>query len=263
MKKLTSTKKDIFISAVIFLFLTAFSSMVYAYPGGITGRTLKSGTTGCSTCHTQGTAVNGSLTGPDTVLVGQTNAFTITINHTNSGLMGCDIAIQRGTLAVGGGSAYVHLTSGELTHNSGISGTSIQISFNYTAPSSVGWDTLYATVAAGHAGNWRFLTNKHIFVKSATGITNQNMPLNFKLNQNYPNPFNPVSKISFSIGKTGMVKLTVFDVLGNEVATLLNEQKEAGDYSIEFNGEKLSSGVYFYKLESGQFTDIKRMTLIK
>ena len=263
MKKLKSAKKGLFLSLAVILIISALSNMLYAYSGGITGRTLKSGTTGCSSCHTQGTQVNGTLTGPDTVTAGQTVAYTLNISHTNSGLMGCDIAIQRGVLAVGGASSYLRAASGELTHINGISGSSIQFSFNYTAPGSDGWDTLYVTVTAAHAGNWRFLANKHIYVKLATGITNQNIPVNFKLNQNYPNPFNPTTKIGFSIGSAGYVKLTVYDLTGNEVAILMNGKKDAGNYDIEFKAENLSSGVYFYKLETNEFTDVKRMTLIK
>jgi len=256
-------KKEILLSTVIIFIFTVISSTVFAYPTGITGRTLKSITTGCSSCHTQGTQVTGTLTGPDTVLAGSTVAYTISITHTNGGYMGCDIAIQRGTLAVGSGGTYLRSASGELTHIAGISGSSIQISFNYTAPTSIGWDTLYATVDAAHSGNWAFAPNKHIYVKNASGIINQNLPLNFRLNQNYPNPFNPTTKISFTTGTAGNVKLTVYDLLGKEVATLLNEKKDAGSYEIEFNANNLSSGVYFYKLETNQFTDIKRMTLIK
>lgn len=262
MKKIYFNKKEILVStALLFLFLF-ISANIFAYPGGITGRTLKSGTTGCS-CHTFGTQTTGTLTGPDTVMVGQTVAYTISISHTASGNMGCDIAIQRGTLAVGGGSSYLRYASGELTQISAISGTSIQISFNYTAPTTVGWDTLYATVNAGYSGHWNWVPNKHIYVKNATGIINQNIPVNFKLDQNYPNPFNPTTKISFALGTSSNVKITVFDILGNEVVTLLNGKKDAGVYEIEFKAEKLSSGVYFYKLETDQFTDVKRMTLLK
>ncbi len=98
-----------------------------------------------------------------------------------------------------------------------------------------------------------------------TGISNEfaSVPESYSLSQNYPNPFNPTTKINFSIPKQGFVTLKVYDVLGKEVKTLVNEQKPIGNYNIEFNGSNLASGAYFYRLEAGEFRDIKRMILIK
>lgn len=92
---------------------------------------------------------------------------------------------------------------------------------------------------------------------------NSELPNVYSLNQNYPNPFNPVTKINFNVPKQGFVSLKVFDVLGREVRTLVNEIQEPGSYSVDFNGTALTSGVYFYRLESNGFVDIKKMTLIK
>ncbi len=89
------------------------------------------------------------------------------------------------------------------------------------------------------------------------------VPEVYTLSQNYPNPFNPVTNIKFSIPKTGIVKLVIFDVLGREVATLLNESKTAGNYVVDFDASMLSSGAYFYRLESGDFTETKKMLLVK
>ena len=103
-----------------------------------------------------------------------------------------------------------------------------------------------------------------ISVTPATGITPvSNIPDQFSLSQNYPNPFNPATTINFSIPKSGLVTLKVFDVLGQEVATLVNDPKVAGSYSVNFNGENLSSGVYFYRLEANDFVSVKRMLLVK
>ena len=85
----------------------------------------------------------------------------------------------------------------------------------------------------------------------------------YELSQNYPNPFNPVTQINFSIPKQSVVTLRIYDVLGKEVATLVNENKPAGFYTVDFNASDLSSGAYFYRIEAGNFTDIKRMMLIK
>jgi len=92
---------------------------------------------------------------------------------------------------------------------------------------------------------------------------NDPIPSKFDLAQNYPNPFNPSTVIKYSIPVTGLVKLAVYDVTGREVATLVNEVKQAGNFLVEFNASNLSSGVYFYKLTSGDFTAIKKMILVK
>ncbi|GMU96739.1 T9SS type A sorting domain-containing protein [Ignavibacterium album] len=93
------------------------------------------------------------------------------------------------------------------------------------------------------------------------------IPTEFALEQNYPNPFNPSTKIRFSIPNVGtelaLSVLKVYDILGNEVATLVNEEKPAGVYEVEFNASQLSSGIYFYKLSAGSFTEVKKMTVLK
>jgi hypothetical protein len=98
---------------------------------------------------------------------------------------------------------------------------------------------------------------------TGTGNNTNQVPATYSLSQNYPNPFNPVTKINFAIPKQGFVTLKVYDVLGREIRTLVNEVKTAGEYSVDFNASEFSSGVYFYRLESQGFTDIKRMMLVK
>lgn len=89
------------------------------------------------------------------------------------------------------------------------------------------------------------------------------IPKKYALHQNYPNPFNPVTKISFDIPSDGYVKLNIFDNTGRNVKTLLNEVKSAGYYITEFNGSDLSSGTYFCRIESGNFSDVKKLILLK
>jgi len=96
-----------------------------------------------------------------------------------------------------------------------------------------------------------------------TGTGNSETPVSFKLSQNYPNPFNPTTKISYALPKSGLVTLRVYDVLGREVATLVNEVKNAGSYTVDFSASNFTSGVYFYKLETNGLSDIKKMMLIK
>lgn len=85
----------------------------------------------------------------------------------------------------------------------------------------------------------------------------------YKLYQNYPNPFNPVTKISYKLNTEGFVSLKVYNLVGQVVATLVNETKEAGVYSVTFDGSQLTTGIYLYKLQVNGFTSVKRMTLIK
>lgn len=97
-----------------------------------------------------------------------------------------------------------------------------------------------------------------------TNITNNNSTAdNYSLSQNFPNPFNPSTKISFNIPQSDHVTLKVYDMMGKEVATLVNSQMNMGSYNVNFNAANLSSGVYFYKLISGNFIEVKKMTLIK
>lgn len=93
----------------------------------------------------------------------------------------------------------------------------------------------------------------------------------FSLSPNYPNPFNPSTLISYRLPVIGFVTLKVFDILGREVATLVNEEKPAGEYEVEFNaaslpsrsGSALTSGIYFYQLKAGQYSETKKMVLIR
>ena len=89
------------------------------------------------------------------------------------------------------------------------------------------------------------------------------IPSAITLHQNYPNPFNPTTTISFELDKPIEVTLTIFDALGRTVATLVNERKSTGLHSINFEASNLSSGIYFYRLDAGEFSFTKRLTLIK
>jgi len=89
------------------------------------------------------------------------------------------------------------------------------------------------------------------------------LPEKFSLDQNYPNPFNPSTTINFSVPSSEFVTLKVYDVLGNEIETLVNEEKPAGKYEVDFNAVELSSGIYFYMLQVGNFLETKKMILLR
>jgi len=89
------------------------------------------------------------------------------------------------------------------------------------------------------------------------------IPKEYKLEQNYPNPFNPTTTIKYSIPKESFVSLKIYNLIGEEVATLVNEEKTIGNYKIEFDATGLPSGIYFYRLQAGSFVDTKKMIIVK
>ncbi|MCI0450112.1 MAG: S8 family peptidase [Chlorobi bacterium] len=109
------------------------------------------------------------------------------------------------------------------------------------------------------------LHNSALLMQNLTAIGNQNtgIPALFRLYQNYPNPFNPSTIISFDVPKEGFVSLKIYNAIGQEVATLVNETIKAGSYNKTFNANNLPSGVYFYKLVTENFSDVRKMTFIK
>jgi len=92
---------------------------------------------------------------------------------------------------------------------------------------------------------------------------NNNITTQYSLSQNYPNPFNPSTTISYSLPQSGWVQLKVYDLLGREVSSLVNEEQSLGNYKVEFNANNFTSGIYFYKLQSGSFTETKKLILLR
>ncbi|MBK6538948.1 MAG: T9SS type A sorting domain-containing protein [Ignavibacteria bacterium] len=147
-----------------------------------------------------------------------------------------------------------------------------------SSPNGGEWSAFNSTnIQGGDPSVLRLSSNDYLMIYTGQPyavniqVNGNSVPDKFELYQNYPNPFNPVTHLEFGISDWGFVLLKVYDVLGNEVRTLVNENKPAGRYEVIFNGEGLPSGVYFYKLvvrssntkKSGDFRDIKRMVLVK
>jgi len=129
---------------------------------------------------------------------------------------------------------------------------------SYTSPDSTGNDTaitLAMNTAIVETARWQNIT-------SVINISAE-IPREYKLSQNYPNPFNPVTTINFDIVKAGIVRLVVYDALGRVVEEILNENVQPGSYKANFNAGKLASGMYFYKLTTQDFNDVKRMVVLK
>jgi plastocyanin len=103
-----------------------------------------------------------------------------------------------------------------------------------------------------------------IIVQEPVGVSDDELIAEkFELNQNYPNPFNPSTRISYAIPGASFVNLKVYDIIGNEIAVLVNEEKQAGTYQIDFDATELTGGVYFYQLLTGSFVETKKMILMK
>jgi hypothetical protein len=173
---------------------------------------------------------------------------------------------------------------GELTHTSPKPFTNDTVSWNflYTASDSILIDTLYSVANSvnrdsipSNLDQWNFGENFIVNVVDEPVFVEDRFlkPEEFILYQNYPNPFNPSTKIKFTISTTEIqrafsIQLKVYDILGNEVASLVDEEKTAGAYEFEFNSyssseRNLSSGIYYYQLIAGSFIQTKKMLLIK
>ena len=138
--------------------------------------------------------------------------------------------------------------------------------YTYTYKRQSDWvDTSIFTVAFVQNDASTELINSGKGVYHPLGIqgNNSNVPTDYVLNQNYPNPFNPTTNIGFEIPKSGNVLLKIYDVLGNVVYTLINGHLDKGKYNYEFSGDKIASGIYFYRLDAGAFSETKRMILTK
>jgi len=154
---------------------------------------------------------------------------------------------------------------------------------DYTPPSwSYRLAKDFGPIKIGDDQSWGFIvwTSYDLVYAKINGVEhgilavdyNENIIDNYRLSQNYPNPFNPVTTITYQIPQTGFVSLKVYDLLGREIATLVNEEKPAGSYEVQFNSHSgegrsaiggLTSGIYFYQLKAGDYTETKKMILLR
>ena len=114
-----------------------------------------------------------------------------------------------------------------------------------------------------HEGTQMFIDDIELSMDVSSDVSDDVTINSFKLKQNYPNPFNPSTIISYSIPQNAFVTLKVYNILGNEVSTLVNEQKAAGNYNVTFNASQLSTGIYFYTLQSENYSETKKLILMK
>lgn len=260
-------KKNIFNFIICILIVSAV--IIYAHENGIVERTMKNGD-GC-TCHSEFPSANVLVTifGPDTLAVGQSATYTVTIQGGPLESGGTNVAASEGNLDPV--SSDLRKESNELTHVSPKlpSAGSVTFQFNYTSPDSPGQQILFANgnsvnLNGENSGDqWNFAANKIINVIQPTGVDDQILVNSFELLQNYPNPFNPTTKISWQSAIGSQQILKIYDVLGNEVAIIVDEWKEPGKHSVDFNASGLSSGVYYYRLIAGDFIGIRKMILLR
>lgn len=146
------------------------------------------------------------------------------------------------------------------TTNDGITWTQINTGLSNTNVYQLLSDNTY--LYAGTSSSGVFKRPLSEVINSVNQISS-NVPEGFSISQNYPNPFNPTTKIKFDLRTSENVKLVVFDAVGKEVATLVNEKLGAGSYEADFDGANLTSGIYFYKISAGSFNSVKKMMLVK
>lgn len=259
-----------FISALV------ITMMIYAFPYGFVGTTKKPGSTveGCI-CHnvSPNPSVGVSIIGPDSVQTGTTVTFNVRIQGGPSAIAGFNVSSFSGDLNPITGDTMVRKQDSELTHRhpKPFSAGLVSWNFRYTAPNTPGTDTLYAT---GNSCNndglsdgdeWNWSPNRTVRIYSPIGIINiSEVADKFSLSQNYPNPFNPSTSIEFSISEKSEIVLKITDISGKIISVPVNQTLTSGVYKINFSGENLSSGVYFYSLTANnRLISTRKMLLIK
>jgi len=187
--------------------------------------------------------------------------------------------VQTGNSGCPGASAYRHehvvkaMMNGDMGETTAsthwMQGVTVRKNLTYVIPQDVIAGSCNVNVFVYKTGtdissNYTIQQALSFPVPATSGIGNtSNFAAEYKLAQNYPNPFNPVTNIEFALPKDGNVSFKVYDMLGNEIAEVMNEFRKAGSYSVTFDGSKLASGIYYYKMESNNFSETKKMMLIK
>jgi len=164
------------------------------------------------------------------------------------------------SLIVSGTSIFAGTFGGVfVSTNNGIEWKQINTGLTDTTVASLVVSGEYLYAGTEQQGVFRRPLSELVDVKDSRS----SLPKEFSLHQNYPNPFNPTTTINYSIPKSSSVTIKVYDLLGREISTLVNEKKPVGNYSVQFNASKLVSGVYFYRLQAGDFTQTKKLILLK
>ena len=141
-------------------------------------------------------------------------------------------------------------------------GDSVSISLLLITPNELGHFT--ADIILNSNDPASLIKTIQVVIDVVTGVEEENsLPTVYSLYNNYPNPFNPATTIKYDIPEQSYVTIKIYNIVGEEVVTLLNEEQNAGRYQIQWNATQLASGVYFYRIQAGQFSDTKKMIMMK
>ena len=277
--------RKLIISALILFTVTLILYSFAFFPGGYVGTTRKNNPPLGCICHhdTASSNVSVQIIGPDSIPAGTTAFFRVKTSGGPAVAGGFNLANYRDngsdtlTLSRVPNDTMVRKQEGELTHTYPklFSNDTVSWVVRYTASQVIGYDTLYATCnstnhdTSSSNDQWNWSLNKPVRIYNPIGIINiSSVAKDYSISQNYPNPFNPVTTIRFAIasnvkGQTSNVELVIFDILGRKIETLVNQQLKPGTYEVEWNGSDFASGVYYYRIESGNFVETKKMLLLK
>ena len=157
----------------------------------------------------------------------------------------------------------INISWDSLTFVKGAGNSTTTIEYSYVDTNAGSGKIIYRLKLIDTDGSFSYSSAVEVnIISSIEGDVNLT-PTQFSLSQNYPNPFNPSTTINYSITKAGNVKITVYNAIGSTVATIVNEYKPAGNYSVQFNGTNLSSGIYLYRLESGNYNATRKLIFLK
>ena len=233
---------------------------------------------GC-VCHNleRDTTVHVWVEGPETLYVGQTGYYKCFMSGGPAEAGGYNVAGRFGEMVLVDTFSYQNpLSMNELTQAFPLPfqtpQDTIYWDFGYTASdSSAEWDTIYSCGLSivwdsipDFNDRWNFGPKFPIRIFRLTNVQNNSLQLEgFALYQNFPNPFNPSTTLQYQVSNTSKVLIRVYDILGNEVATLVNEEKAPGNYQVGFNASALTSGIYYYRIEAGRYSETKKMILLR
>lgn len=266
--------------------MTFVYETIKSFQSGIGGHTRKNGPEGCI-CHMADStsSVVVRIIGPSEVAPNSINTYRITMRGGLQVAGGFDFNVKFGSVDTVPGQQTVRFyeipnpgdTTNDISHlvPKNYSGDSVSWLVKYIAPNTTTLirDTLFAT---GNSTNnngipddsdkWNFSPNLVVQVNPSIGIQKiSTIAEGFSLSQNYPNPFNPVTKIRFSVpaGYDNNTKLIIYDTRGREISVLVNDRLSAGTYEYRWDAWQYASGVYYYKLVSGKYSEVKKMMLVK
>jgi hypothetical protein len=204
------------------------------------------------------TSVNSIVTSGTNIFAGTNSGVFLSTNHgtnwlqINNGLTDTNIF----SFAVSGTSVFAGTGSGVFQY---IDKNWKQTGLNNMSIYSLAVNETFIFAGGDIGGVWKRPLSELVYVAKEEN----KVPKNYSLSQNYPNPFNPSTNIKYSIPKSSLVSIKVYSILGNEIKTLVNEEKPAGNYDLTWNASSLPSGVYFYRIYAGSFVETKKMILMK